>query len=80
LELSYSLINADNVRILVRELLAFLEVADNEFKFAMTREIGRAAEKFAPNRRWWVDTVGRVVKLVSNLVAIKLDLISLAFM
>jgi len=65
LELSYALINEQNVRILVRELLAFLEVADDEFKLGMTTQICLAAERFAPNKRWHIDTVLRVLKLVS---------------
>jgi AP-1 complex subunit gamma-1 len=44
LELSYALVNEQNVRILVRELLAFLEIADDEFKFGMTTQISLAAE------------------------------------
>ena len=64
LELSYALINDQNVRIMVRELLAFLEVADNEFKLGMTTQISLAAERFAPNKRWHIDTVLRVLKLV----------------
>ena len=66
LELSYALINEQNVRILTRELLAFLEVADNEFKFGMTTQISLAAERFAPNKRWHIDTVLRVLKLVRH--------------
>lgn len=65
LELSYALINEGNVRVLVRELLAFLEVADDEFKLGMTTQISLAAERFAPNKRWHIDTVLRVLKLVS---------------
>ena len=68
LELSYALINESNVRILIRELLAFLEVADNEFKLGMTTQISLAAERFAPNKRWHIDTVLRVLKLVCVLV------------
>lgn len=64
LELSYALINESNVRILIRELLAFLEVADNEFRLGMTTQISLAAERFAPNKRWHIDTVLRVLKLV----------------
>ena len=64
LELSYALINEQNVRILIRELLAFLEVADDEFKLGMTTQICLAAERFAPNKRWHIDTVLRVLKLV----------------
>lgn len=63
LDLSFMLINESNVRVLVRELLAFLEVADNEFKPSMTSQIGVAADRFAPNKRWHVDTILRVLKL-----------------
>jgi AP-1 complex subunit gamma-1 len=68
LELSYALINESNVRVLIRELLAFLEVADNEFKLGMTTQICLAAERFAPNKRWHIDTVLRVLKLAGNYV------------
>lgn len=64
LELSYALVNEQNVRVLTRELLAFLEVADNEFKLGITTQVCSAAERFAPNRRWHIDTVLRVLKLV----------------
>ncbi|KAF8347701.1 gamma-adaptin [Amanita rubescens] len=68
LELSYALINEQNVRILVRELLAFLEIADDEFKQGMTTQICLAAERYAPNKRWHIDTVLRVLKLAGNFV------------
>ncbi|KAI0078671.1 Adaptor protein complex AP-1 gamma subunit [Panus rudis PR-1116 ss-1] len=68
LELSYALINENNVRILIRELLAFLEVADDEFKLGMTTQICLAAERFAPNKRWHIDSVLRVLKLAGNFV------------
>lgn len=64
LELSYALVNEGNVRIMIRELLAFLEVADNEFKLGLTTQICLAAERFAPNKRWHIDTMLRVLKLV----------------
>ncbi len=69
LELSYALINEQNIRVMTRELLAFLEVADNEFKLGMTTQISLAAERFAPNKRWHIDTFLRVLKLVSFCVA-----------
>ncbi|KDQ06848.1 hypothetical protein BOTBODRAFT_192787 [Botryobasidium botryosum FD-172 SS1] len=68
LELSYALINESNVRVLTRELLAFLEVADNEFKLGMTTQICLAAERFAPTKRWHIDTFLRVLKLAGNYV------------
>lgn len=68
LDLSFTLINESNIRVLIRELLAFLEVADNEFKPVMTSQIGIAADRFAPNKRWHVDTMLRVLKLAGNYV------------
>ena len=68
LDLSFTLINESNVRVLIRELLAFLEVADNEFKPTMTSQIGVAADKFAPNKRWHFDTMLRVLSLAGNYV------------
>jgi AP-1 complex subunit gamma-1 len=68
LDLSFTLINESNIRVLIRELLAFLEVADNEFKPVMTSQIGVAADRFAPNKRWHVDTMLRVLKLAGNYV------------
>ncbi|KAL7806103.1 adaptor protein complex gamma-adaptin subunit [Trichoderma aethiopicum] len=68
LDLSFTLINETNVRVLIRELLAFLEVADNEFKPTMTSQIGIAADKYAPNKRWHFDTMLRVLSLAGNYV------------
>ncbi|KAL1916302.1 uncharacterized protein VTP21DRAFT_5919 [Calcarisporiella thermophila] len=68
LELSFALINESNVRVLTRELLSFLEIADTEFKPSMTTKICLAAERFAPNKRWHIDTVMRVLKLAGNYV------------
>lgn len=68
LDLSFTLIREDNIRVLIRELLAFLEVADNEFKPVMTTQIGIAADRFAPSKRWHIDTILRVVKLAGNYV------------
>ncbi|KAI9814155.1 MAG: clathrin associated protein complex large subunit [Thelocarpon impressellum] len=68
LDLSFTLINESNVRVLIRELLAFLETADNEFKPVMTSQIGVAADRFAPNKRWHIDTMLRVLKLAGNYV------------
>ncbi|KAF8202544.1 hypothetical protein BJ912DRAFT_945106 [Pholiota molesta] len=54
-------LNKVNVRILIRELLAFLELG-------LTTQISLAAERFAPNKRWHIDTVLRVLKLAGNFV------------
>ncbi|RKP25414.1 AP-1 complex subunit gamma-1 [Syncephalis pseudoplumigaleata] len=68
LELSFALVNEQNVRVMTRELLAFLETADEEFKPNMTTRICQAAREYAPNPRWHIDTVIRVLKLAGNSV------------
>ena len=68
LELTYALINESNIRILTRELLAFLEVSEVEFRSGVAAQVCLAADRFAPNRRWHVDTVLRVFKLAGSFV------------
>lgn len=68
LELSYALINDQNIRVLIRELLAFLETADTEFKPNLTSQIAIAAEKHAPTKRWHVDTLIRMLKIAGSYV------------
>ena len=52
----------------IRELLAFLEVSDPEFKPNLTTQISLAAERYAPNKRWHIDTMLRCLKLAGNYV------------
>lgn len=68
LDLSFTLINESNVRLLIRELLVFLEGAEAEFKATIASQIGVAADRFAPNKRWHVDTMLRVLSLAGNYV------------
>ena len=55
----------------MKELLAFLEKADPDFKAQCSSGIVTAAERFSPNRRWHVDTLLRVLIAVSILLEMK---------
>lgn len=68
LELTYTLINESTVQALMRELLQFLEVADNEFKLTLTTRICIAAERYAPNKQWHMDTMLQVLRLAGNYI------------
>ena len=57
LELSFALINKNNVRSIMNEILAFLDVAEAEFKSYIATNALVAADKHSPSRRWHVDTV-----------------------
>jgi AP-1 complex subunit gamma-1 len=48
----------------MREVLGFLEVADNDFKLGLTTQICLAAERFAPDKRWHIDTMLRCLQVV----------------
>lgn len=66
LELIYVLVNAENVRPLVREMTNFLTVADHELRPDLTAKICAVAERYAPSAKWRVDTVLRVMALPGN--------------
>ena len=67
LELSFALINSHNIRNVMIKLLKFLEKTDPEFKAQCSSNIVLAAEKFAPNIRWHLDTLLKVLVAVSLL-------------
>lgn len=68
LELSFALINSNNVRTMMKELLLFLERSDPEFKAQCSSSIVLAAERYAPNKRWHLDTLLRVLIAAGNYV------------
>ncbi|KAK3579009.1 hypothetical protein CHS0354_034806 [Potamilus streckersoni] len=74
-ELSFALVNANNIRGMMKELLAYLETCDPEFKSDCCSNIVFAAEKYSPNKRWHIDTVMKVLTTAGNYV--KSDLVSI---
>lgn len=68
LELVYSLVNSVNVRVLVRELVNFLSIADIEFRGDLTAKLCIVAEKYAPTPRWQIDTILRVMTISGEYV------------
>ncbi|KAL4234218.1 AP-1 complex subunit gamma-1 [Mactra antiquata] len=68
MELSFALVNTNNIRGMMKELLSFLENSDPEFKSDCCSKIVSATEKHSPNKRWHVDTVMKVMKIAGNYV------------
>ncbi|KAJ3106069.1 clathrin associated protein complex large subunit [Phlyctochytrium planicorne] len=68
LDLSFFLINSQNIRILTRELLSFLEVAEGEIRSSVATRICDFAGRYRPNKRWEVDTVTRVLRVAGAYV------------
>ncbi|EFA09960.1 AP-1 complex subunit gamma-1 isoform X2 [Tribolium castaneum] len=68
MELSFALVNSQNIRTMMKELITFLEKADPEFKAHCSSSIVMAAERFAPNKRWHLDTLLKVLVGAGNYV------------
>ncbi|GBP26194.1 hypothetical protein EVAR_74956_1 [Eumeta japonica] len=66
MELSFALINGQNIRAMVRELLTFLERSDAEFKAQCSSALVLAAERYAPSPRWHMDTLFKVFLKAGN--------------
>lgn len=61
LELVYALVNESNIRTLTSELLQYLNVCDLEFKPDLTSKICMLVQRFAPDKRWYIDTMIQVL-------------------
>ncbi|XP_046838642.1 AP-1 complex subunit gamma-1 isoform X2 [Vespa crabro] len=68
MELSFALVNSSNIRNMMKELLLFLERADPEFKAQCSSNIVMSAERFAPNKRWHLETLFKVLVAAGNYV------------
>ncbi|XP_045138658.1 AP-1 complex subunit gamma-1-like isoform X2 [Portunus trituberculatus] len=66
MELCFALINGNNIRTMMKELLTFLENAEPEFKATCSSKCVLAAEKYSPNVRWHIDTLLKVVEAAGN--------------
>ncbi|KAA3673809.1 AP-1 complex subunit gamma-1 [Paragonimus westermani] len=65
-DLCFALINNTNVRTMVKELLLFLERCDAEFKGDVCSNLVLATEKYAPSKRWHVDTMMSLLTTAGN--------------
>ena len=63
LDLIYKITNNNNVKSIVKELTNYLLNADAEFKKELSNKICQICEKYAPNKKWHIDTVVKVLTL-----------------
>ncbi|XP_006776870.1 PREDICTED: AP-1 complex subunit gamma-like 2 isoform X2 [Myotis davidii] len=66
LELSLALVNSSNVRAMTQELQGFLESCPLELRADCASGILLAAERFAPTKRWHIDTILRVLTMAGS--------------
>ena len=65
MELCFALINANNIRAVMKDLLVFLETAEAEFAVTCSSKCVLAAERHPVNPRWHITTLLQVVQAVS---------------
>jgi len=68
LDVTYTLVNEENIKNMTKELLNYLLVADTEFKEDLCSRICFVVEKYSPSRRWQIDTLIKVMCLAGNFV------------
>ncbi|KAH1098331.1 hypothetical protein J1N35_015252 [Gossypium stocksii] len=79
LELLYMLVNENNVKPLIKELIEYLEVSDQEFKGDLTAKICSLVEKkqllhtthliwFSSEKTWYIDQMLKVLSEAGNFV------------
>lgn len=61
MELCFALINGNNIRSMVKELLMFLEKCDPEFKSDCSSSLVLAAEKYVHDRLSSFDSVVHII-------------------
>eukprot|EP01094_Clydonella_sp_ATCC50884_P019652 TRINITY_DN389_c0_g1_i2.p1 TRINITY_DN389_c0_g1~~TRINITY_DN389_c0_g1_i2.p1 ORF type:complete len:595 (-),score=196.28 TRINITY_DN389_c0_g1_i2:983-2767(-) len=66
LDMVYALVNESNIKSLMRELLNYLMSTDFEARSDLTAKICWATEKYAPNPRWYLDTILRVMAIAGD--------------
>ncbi|XP_037358993.1 AP-1 complex subunit gamma-like 2 isoform X3 [Talpa occidentalis] len=66
LELSLALVNSSNVRAMMKELQCFLETCPPDLRADCASGILLAAERFAPTKRWHIDTILHVLTMAGT--------------
>ncbi|XP_046911248.2 adaptor protein complex 1, gamma subunit [Dermatophagoides farinae] len=68
MELCFALMNENNIKTMTKELIYFLEKADPEFKSICSSNLCISAERYAPDSRWHIDTVIKILNTAGNYV------------
>lgn len=66
LELTYQLVNSNNVKELVREMLNYLVVAAPEHRALLCGRVSNVVERFAPSSKWQVETLIAMLSIAGN--------------
>jgi|Transcript_5979 AP-1 complex subunit gamma-1 len=65
-ELTYQLVDANNVVVLVREMLNYLVVAPPEHRNLLCSRVSTVIDKFAPSPKWHAETLIAMLSIAGN--------------
>jgi len=66
LDLLHLITNEKNIESIVKEMLNYILISEADFLQELTLKICNSVERYAPNRRWHVDTIIKVLTLAGN--------------
>jgi len=66
LDLLYLITNEKNIESIIKEMLNYILESEADFLQELTLKICNSVERFAPNRRWHIDTIIKVLTLAGN--------------
>eukprot|EP01137_Pigoraptor_chileana_P004832 Opistho-2@47036 len=69
LDLLFNLCDKENARVIVKELLSYLQKADYELREEMVLKIAVLAERYAEDYTWYVDTILKLITLSGDSVS-----------
>lgn len=69
LDLLFNMCNTEVAASIVKELLSVLAISDWQIKDEMVLKVAILAERFAPDMRWYVDTIVSLISLAGDHVA-----------
>ncbi|AOA63103.1 AP-1 complex subunit gamma-1 [Komagataella phaffii CBS 7435] len=69
LELTFAIINKQNIRLLAKELLTFLQNSDTDLKPYVTTQFTLVAEQYAPNEKWFFENLITMLKYAGNYIS-----------
>lgn len=62
LDLSFAIIDDRNIEIITPALLSYMNVAELEFISILVDNLISLSEKYAPNPKWYIDTIMKILK------------------
>lgn len=66
LELTYQLVDSNNIQELVREMLNYLIVSAPEHKAALCSRVSAAVKRFPPSPKWQIETLITMLSIAGN--------------